>query len=65
MQSYWGKYGDAVIGRMKAERATSNSDVEISRCLSGCVASALLIKTARAAREDGLFRWENHTKKTK
>ena len=57
-QSYWEKYGDSIIGRMKAEGATSNSDVEISRCLSGCVAGALLMETARAAREDGLFRWE-------
>ena len=57
-QSYWEKYGDSIIGRMMAEGATSNSDVEISRCLSGCVAGALLMETARAAREDGLFRWE-------
>ena len=57
-QSYWEKYGDSIIGRMMAEGATSNSDVEISRCLSGCVAGALLMETARAAREDGLFRWD-------
>lgn len=57
-QSYWEKYGDSIIGRMKAEGASSNSDVEISRCLSGCVAGALLMETAIAAREDGLFRWE-------
>ena len=57
-RSYWGNYGDAIIGRMMAEGATSNSDVEISRCLSGCVAGALLMETARAAREDGLFRWD-------
>jgi hypothetical protein len=57
-QSYWEKYGDSIIGRMKGERATSNSDVEISRCLSGCVAGKMLMETAIAAREDGLFRWD-------
>lgn len=63
-QSYWQKYGDSIIGRMKAEGATSNSNVEISRCLSGCVAGALLMETAIAAREDGLFQWDAATAST-
>jgi hypothetical protein len=57
-QSYWEQYGDALIGRMKAEGATTNTDEEIRRCLSGCVAGALLIETAISAREIGIFKWE-------
>lgn len=56
-QSYWGNYGDAIIGRMKAEGATSNTDEEIRRCLSDCVAGAMLIETAIDARESGVFKW--------
>jgi len=56
-QSYWEKYGDSIIGRMKSEGATGNTDEEIRRCLSGCVAGALLIETAISARESGAFKW--------
>lgn len=56
---YWNQYGDARIGRMTAEGATGNSDEEISRCLSGRVCADLLIATATAARDHGLFRWES------
>jgi hypothetical protein len=45
---------------MKAEGATSNTDEEIRRCLGGCVAGSILIETARAAREHGIFRWEGN-----
>jgi hypothetical protein len=60
-QSYWSEYGDAIIGRMRAEGATGNTDDEIRRCLSGCVAGSLLIETATLARNEGIFRWEGNT----
>jgi len=59
-QSYWEKYGDAIIGRMKAEGATSNTEEEIRRCLGGCVAGSLLIETATTASNQGIFRWEGN-----
>lgn len=59
MQSYWEKYGDSIIGRMKAEGATCNSDAEISRCLGGCVAGTMLMETAIDARDSGVFQWES------
>jgi hypothetical protein len=59
-KSDWSEYGDAIIGRMKAEGATSNTDEEIRRCLGGCVAGSLLIETATTARNQGIFRWEKN-----
>jgi len=55
---YWEKYGQAIIGKMQSEGALDNSDDEITRCLSGCVAGELLICTAINARREGLFVWE-------
>jgi hypothetical protein len=56
-QSYWSEYGDAIIGRMKAEGATGNTDEEIRRCLGGCVAGTMLMETAIDARDSGAFQW--------
>ena len=60
-KSYWSEYGDAIIGRMKAEGATGNTDEEIRRCLGGCVAGTMLIETAIDARDSGAFIWEGNT----
>lgn len=39
---------ELIIARMKAERATSCSDLEIERCLIGCVSKNKLIECAKS-----------------
>lgn len=51
----WTKYGDQIVGRMRAEKATGADDAELARCLSGCVCGGMLVRLATDARDAGLF----------
>ena len=49
---------DKILGKLKAERAKDLSDLEITRCLSGCVDKRLVEKT-KSFRDTNLISVEN------
>ena len=49
------KWKNAIITKMRVERATSLSDSEIERTLGPCVAGDELIKLAKQYRDEGIL----------
>lgn len=45
---------DAIRGRLAAEDARNDSDAELKRCLSPCVAGKRLVPAAQLLRDEGV-----------
>ncbi|PXX41114.1 MULTISPECIES: hypothetical protein [Burkholderia] len=53
--AFIGRYGDVLIGRMLAEKATNTSDKEIERTLLPCVCGHWLVTLAKIMRDRGVL----------